>query len=68
MDDSRPGFTSILSLDTTGMIDSSLVHVMYGMSKVKFPSFDRTKYLTTADRTFQLLVSDWDAWSREMKS
>ncbi|CAE7175293.1 hypothetical protein P3342_007934 [Pyrenophora teres f. teres] len=32
-DESRPGFTSILSLDTAGVIDSSLVHVMYGMSK-----------------------------------
>lgn len=32
--ESSPGFTSVLSLDTTGVIDSSLVHVMYGMSKV----------------------------------
>ncbi|EDU45581.1 Aspartate tyrosine aromatic aminotransferase [Pyrenophora tritici-repentis] len=32
-DESRPGFTSVLSLDTTGLIDRSLIHVMYGMSK-----------------------------------
>ncbi|KAI5793414.1 pyridoxal phosphate-dependent transferase [Pyronema domesticum] len=28
-----PGFTSILSLSTSGLIDPSLVHVLYGMSK-----------------------------------
>lgn len=33
---STPGFTSILSLDTTGIIDNDLVHVMYGMAKVVF--------------------------------
>ncbi|EOA83686.1 uncharacterized protein SETTUDRAFT_118445 [Exserohilum turcica Et28A] len=32
-DASCPGFTSVLSLETTGVIDSSLVHVMHGMSK-----------------------------------
>lgn len=35
-DTSSPGFTSALSLDTTDVIDSSLVHVMYGMSKASF--------------------------------
>lgn len=35
-DASCPGFTSVLSLETTGVIDSSLVHVMHGMSKVGF--------------------------------
>lgn len=34
MGESSPGFTSVLSFDMTGIIDSSLVHVMYGMSKV----------------------------------
>lgn len=29
-----PGFTSALSIDTTGLIDPSLVHVLWGMSKV----------------------------------
>lgn len=29
-----PGFTSVLSIDTEGLIDPSLVHVMWGMSKV----------------------------------
>jgi len=30
-----PGFTSVLSIDTKGLIDPSLVHVMWGMSKVR---------------------------------
>jgi 1-aminocyclopropane-1-carboxylate synthase len=30
---SLPGFTSVLSINTTGIIDSSYVHVLYGMSK-----------------------------------
>lgn len=30
-----PGFTSILSIDTNDLIDPSLVHVLWGMSKVK---------------------------------
>jgi len=32
-DESHPGFTSVLSVDMTGIIDNKLVHVMYGMSK-----------------------------------
>jgi hypothetical protein len=31
-------FTSILSVDVKGIIDEKLVHVMYGMSKVKWHS------------------------------
>jgi aspartate/methionine/tyrosine aminotransferase len=27
-------FTSVLSFDTTGLIDDELLHVLYGMSKV----------------------------------
>lgn len=29
-----PGFTSVLSIDTASLIDPSLVHVLWGMSKV----------------------------------
>ena len=29
-------FTSILSIDPAGIIDPSLVHVIWGMSKVEF--------------------------------
>lgn len=29
-----PGFTSVLSIKTAGLIDASLVHVLWGMSKV----------------------------------
>lgn len=29
-----PPFTSVLSIDTTGIVDPSLVHAMWGMSKV----------------------------------
>ncbi|KAH6615391.1 1-aminocyclopropane-1-carboxylate synthase 1 [Boeremia exigua] len=32
-DESTPGFTSILSIDLAGIIDSQLVHVLYGFSK-----------------------------------
>jgi xeroderma pigmentosum group C-complementing protein len=28
-------FTSVLSIDMTGVINENLVHVMYGMSKVR---------------------------------
>jgi hypothetical protein len=30
-----PGFTSVLSIDIKGVIDPSLVHVLWGMSKVR---------------------------------
>lgn len=29
-----PGFVSVLSIETTGIIDPHLVHVLWGMSKV----------------------------------
>jgi len=29
-----PGFTSVLSVEKDGLIDPSLVHVLWGMSKV----------------------------------
>ncbi|KAF2259380.1 1-aminocyclopropane-1-carboxylate synthase 1 [Lojkania enalia] len=32
-DGRHPGFTSVLSIDPSGIIDHSLVHVLYGMSK-----------------------------------
>ncbi|KAF2274580.1 1-aminocyclopropane-1-carboxylate synthase 1 [Westerdykella ornata] len=32
-DDSHPAFTSVLSIDPSGIIDPNLVHVLYGMSK-----------------------------------
>ena len=31
------GFTSVLSVPTEGIIDPSLVHVLWGMSKVRSP-------------------------------
>jgi aspartate/methionine/tyrosine aminotransferase len=50
-DVARPGFTSVLSLDTTDVIDSSLVHVMYGMSKVRFRyATPHSSLVTTFDR------------------
>jgi aspartate/methionine/tyrosine aminotransferase len=30
-----PGFVSVLSIDTTDIIDPHLVHVLWGMSKVR---------------------------------
>lgn len=33
-------FTSVLSIDTEGLIDPNLVHVLYGMSKVSRPYFE----------------------------
>ncbi|EEY21820.1 1-aminocyclopropane-1-carboxylate synthase [Verticillium alfalfae VaMs.102] len=44
-----PGFTSALSIDTTNLIDSDLVHVLWGMSKVETfgnwrPIFKLTKW------------------------
>ncbi|RKF84265.1 putative aminotransferase sirI [Golovinomyces cichoracearum] len=35
---SSPNFTSVLSINPDGLIDPSLVHVLYGMSKVNFNS------------------------------
>lgn len=31
-----PEFTSVLSIDTEGLIDKNLVHSMWGMSKVRY--------------------------------
>jgi xeroderma pigmentosum group C-complementing protein len=33
----HPGFTSVLSIDSTNIIDSRLVHVLYGFSKARSP-------------------------------
>jgi len=33
-DNEHPSFTSVLSIDPSGIIDSNLVHVSYGMAKV----------------------------------
>lgn len=34
-DKEHPSFTSVLSIDPSGIIDSNLVHVSYGMAKVR---------------------------------
>lgn len=36
-----PSFHSLLSFDLSGIIDSSLVHVLWGMSKVGSPDWWR---------------------------
>jgi xeroderma pigmentosum group C-complementing protein len=38
-DSSHTAFTSVLSIDPSGIVDPSLVHVLYGMSKVRTSSF-----------------------------
>jgi aspartate/methionine/tyrosine aminotransferase len=35
-DAAHPGFTSVLSIDNTGIIESDLVHVLYGLSKARY--------------------------------
>lgn len=43
-----PGFTSVLSIKNDGLIDPSLVHVLWGMSKVRIlplAPHDRSTYL-----------------------
>ncbi len=41
VDSSHPPFTSVLSIDPTGIIDPNLVHVMYGMAKVRASDYIR---------------------------
>jgi aspartate/methionine/tyrosine aminotransferase len=39
--DNRTFFTSVLSIDPTGVLRTDQVHVLYGMSKVCIPSLSR---------------------------
>ena len=54
-DNSHPGFTSALSIDLAGA-DKSLVHVLYGFSKVSFVFSLYTKFAAQPFRTLHLLV------------
>lgn len=54
-DNSHPGFTSALSISLTGA-DRSLVHVLYGFSKVCFIFRNNTKFANQLFRTLHLLV------------
>lgn len=49
-DNQHPGFTSVLSIEPSGIIDPNLVHVMYGLSKVIKPSRKRYRLLTLPRR------------------
>lgn len=58
------GFTSVLSINPSGLIDENRLHILYGMSKVSRGGniylFDMTWKLTVC-RTLRLLVYVWAA-------
>ena len=54
-DNSHPGFTSALSIDLTS-VDRSLVHVLYGFSKVCFIFRHNAMLADQLSRTLPLLV------------
>lgn len=53
-----PGFTSVLSIKKDGLIDPSLVHVLWGMSKVLKSSYLDLIGYTDRSRTSAPTVSD----------
>lgn len=62
-DSEHVGFTSVLSIDTTGIIDSDYVHVMYGMAKVRsfLPLFFNSLIPKLCCRTLPAQVLGLDA-------
>jgi xeroderma pigmentosum group C-complementing protein len=61
----RTPFTSVLSIDPTGLLRTDQIHVQYGMSKVRPIHWEEIKAHSL--RISVQLAWDWDAWSLKIR-